>query len=174
MKKRSVMRCSLPYASILFFASAAFGSVPAKMMQQQFPEGEKLVYERLVDAYHHNDLDAVAKARQKLERNYPRSIYLDSAYYFSGMTEVQHNRLGEALKDFDVVKDKFAKGKKRPAALFAIGAVYQKLNLPVQARRVFERLQKEYPGSPESMRAWMQLRVSNSGLNNIKKKSLTR
>jgi TolA-binding protein len=172
MKKRSVMRWTLPFASILF-CTAALAAIPTKPMQQ-FPEGEKLVYQRLIDAYHHNNLNDVEKARQTLERNYPSSIYLDSAYYFSGMTEVQHNHYGEALKDFDVVQQKYAKGKKRPSALFAIGAVYQKLNLPVQAYRVFQRLQKDYPGSPESMRAWMQLRVSKSGLNNMKKKTLTR
>jgi TolA-binding protein len=156
MKKHSVMRWALAFGSTVI-CSVAFASIPTKM--SAFPEGERLIYTKLVEAYHHNQLAEVVRQRQILERNYPLSIHLDNAYYLNGMAELQNNRLGEALKTFDVVKDHFAKSNKRPSALFAIAATYQKLKLPVQAHRVFQRIISEYPGSPESQRAWMQLRV---------------
>ena len=160
MKKYTVMRwvlnCTALTSVLMSFKISA--AVPPKI--SAFPEGERLVYTRLVDAFHRGQLAEVAKQRQTLERNYPRSIHLDNAYYLNGMSELQNNRLGEAIKTFDVVKDRFVKSNKRPSAMFAIAATYQKLNLPVQANRVFRKIMTEYPGSPESGRAWMQLRVA--------------
>jgi TolA-binding protein len=140
----------------------ATAAVPPKVDLHKtalFPEGERLVYTRLVEAYHRNQLQEVIKQRQVLERNYPRSVHLDNAYYLNGMVELQNNRFGEAIKTFDVVKNRYVKSNKRPGAMFAIGATYQKLNLPAQAHRIFQKIMTEYPGSPEAQRAWMQLRV---------------
>jgi TolA-binding protein len=146
--------------------SMAFGAVPRASNQpapqssiSKFPEGERLVYTRLVEAYRRNQLSEVTRQRQILERNYPTSVHLDNAYYLTGMVEFQNNRLGEALKSFDIVKERYAKSNKRPSALFAMAMTYQRLKLAPQAHRVFERIIKEYPGSPESQRAWMQLRL---------------
>jgi TolA-binding protein len=160
MKKHSVMRWAATLASLIPFLLPvlASASIPSKKASF-FPEGERLVYTRLVEAYHHNQIQEVIRQRQTLERNYPLSVHLDNAYYLNGMVELQNNRLGEAIKTFDVVKNRFVKSNKRPSALFAIAATYQKLNLPAQAHRVFQKIMSEYPGSPESQRAWMQLRV---------------
>lgn len=157
MRNISVMRWALAFTSLLLSANAG-AAVPGKLAA--FPEGERLVYSRIVEAYRHNNYAAIVKQRQLLEHNYPRSVHLDNAYYLSGMLELQNNRIGEALKTFDVVRDHFAKSNKRPAAMFASGAAYQKLNLPVLANRVFQRVITEYPGSPEAQRAWMQLKVT--------------
>ena len=116
MKKHSFMRWALAFGSIVI-CSRTFAAIPSKM--SAFPEGERLIYTRLVEAYHHNRLDEVVKQRQVLERNFPHSIHLDNAYYLNGMAEVQNNRLGEALKTFDVVRDRYVTSNKRPAALFA-------------------------------------------------------
>jgi TolA-binding protein len=159
MKIHSVMRWSLAFSALVLTAAGVSvgASVPGKLAS--FPEGERLVYARLVEAFHQNQLGEVIKQRQILERNYPRSVHLDNAYYLNGMVELQNNRLGEALKTFDVVRDRFVKSNKRPSALFASAATYQKLNLPTQAHRVYQRIMTEYPGSPEAQRAWMQLRI---------------
>jgi len=170
MKKRSVMRWALKFTSTAVFLLPIAVSAATSAKIAQFSEGERLVYTRLVEAFHHSNLSEVVHQRQILERNYPNSIHLDNAYYLNGMVELQNNRLGEALKTFDVVKDHFIMSNKRPSAMFAIGATYQRLNLTPQAHRVFERIISEYPGSPESQRAWMQLRVEKA----VAKKSLKR
>lgn len=157
MKVHCVMRWSLAFSALMLTAVSADAAVPGKLAS--FPEGERLVYTRLIEAFHKNQLADVIKQRQLLERNYPRSVHLDNAYYLNGMVELQNNRLGEALKTFAVVRDRFVKSNKRPSALFASAATYQKLNLPTQAHRVYKRIITEYPGSPEAQRAWMQLRI---------------
>jgi len=167
MKKRSVMRWTLGLIAVLSLPTLA--AIPSQPKVNQFAEGERIVYTRLVEAYRINNLEGVVKQRQILERNYPLSVHLDNAYYLNGMAELQHGRLGEALKTFDIVKDHFVKSNKRPAALFAIGATYQRLNLPVLAHRMFQHVMTEYPGSPESQRAWMQLRVEQATVGKVKR-----
>lgn len=124
-----------------------------------FSEGERLVYTRLVEAYRKNQLDEVIKQRQLLERNYPKSVHLDNAYYLTGMLEFQNQYMAEAVKSFNTVTDRFPKSNKRPAALFGLAMSYQRLNLQPLSSKVLKQIAKEYPGSPESKRAWMQLKL---------------
>lgn len=144
----------------LLWTQVSQAAVPKNM--NAFSEGERVVYTRLVEAYRKNQLAEVVKHRQLLEKNYPRSVHLDNAYYLTGMLEFQNQYMGEAVKSFNVVTDRFPKSNKRPAALFGLAMSYQKLNLPKLSHKVLEQISKEYPGSPESRRAWMQLRMEGA------------
>jgi len=155
MKKQLVIS-----ALMLIFSAQIFAAKPKDL--KYFPEGERLVYTRLLDAYRRADLTAVQRHRNTLQRSYPASIHLDNAYYLTGMLQLQNERYGEAVRDFGVVKQRFVRSGKRPGALFALGVTYQRLNLQPQARRVFNQLRKEYPGSTEAQRAWMQLKLEST------------
>lgn len=152
------------WAIVLTVASSIFtahASTPKNL--SQFPEGERLIYMRVIDAFHKNKLLEALHETAVLERDYPSSIHLDNAYYLVGSLEYQNNQLGEALKSFGIVRDKFEKSNKRPAALFAMAMTYERLNLGPQARHAFDGLMKEYPGSPEAQRAWMHLQLLRNG-----------
>jgi TolA-binding protein len=69
---------------------------------------------------------------------------------------------GEAVRDFNKVTDQFPKSNKRPGALFALAATYDRLGLKPQAIRVYQSVIKDYPGSQESQRAWMQLQMEKA------------
>jgi TolA-binding protein len=140
-----------------FVSLPALGAVPKKL--NAFSEGDRMVYTRLVEAYRKNDLTSVQSHRRTLEKNYPQSIHLDNAYYLTGMLEYQNQFLGEAVRSFNTVTDRFPKSNKRPAALFGLAMSYKRLNLGNEAHRVFNRIAREYPGSPESQRAWMHLQL---------------
>ncbi len=135
----------------------AFAAKPS--LQKMFPEGERLVYTRLVSAYRSGKLSEVKRQKMALKRNYPNSIHLDNAYLMSGMLQFQSGSYGEALRDFQVVRKEYPQSNKRPSALFATAMTYEKLNLAAQAREVLQSLITEYPGSPESLRAAMQLKL---------------
>jgi TolA-binding protein len=139
------------------FHFPAFAAVPKKL--NAFSEGDRMVYTRLVEAYRKNDLAEVQRQRRTLEKNYPQSVHLDNAYYLTGMLEYQNQYLGEAVRSFNTVTDRFPKSNKRPAALFGLAMSYKRLNLHSQALHVFNELAKEYPGSPESQRAWMHIQM---------------
>lgn len=145
---------------VLFSVSLSqwvFASVPQKL--SQFEEGDRLIYSRLIEAYRKGNLVEVINQRKKLAKLYKSSVYLDRAYYLNGVLELQNNRLGEALKNLDIVTDKFVLSHKRPAAFFAMAMTYKKMNLPSQAHAVLRKIMKEYPASPEARRAWAQLRL---------------
>lgn len=155
MKKQAV----IILAALCTAAPMTYAAVPKKL--NAFPEGERLVYTRLVEAFRHNQVAQVKAERGILERNYPQSVHLDNAYYMSGMLEFQNLHYAEALKDFSVVRNRYPKSNKRPSAMLASAVTYQRLNLVPLAHRVFQGIMKEYPGSPESQRAWMQLQMLN-------------
>ncbi len=154
MRKRTVILAALVTMSSV---TSVFAAVPKKL--NAFPEGERLIYSKLVDAYRRSSFAQVLQQRQLLEKNYPSSVHLDNAYFLGGMLQFQSGRYGEAIRDFNTVTDRFPKSNKRPSALFAMAVTYDRLGLKPQATRVLENLIKEYPGSQESQRAWMQLKI---------------
>ncbi len=141
---------------------SGFAAVPKKL--SHFPEGERLIYGRLLDSYRRNQLSKVIEQRNLLERNYPASIHLDNAYFLSGTLLFQNGQYGEAIRDFNIVRERFPKSNKRPSALFGLAMAYDRLGLKELANKVLQQLLKEYPGSQESQRAWMQLRIDKQGL----------
>jgi TolA-binding protein len=156
MKKHFVISVATLLASL--DASAA---VPKKV--NPFEGGERLVYTRVVEAYRKSDLNSVIQNRNLLEKNYPNSVHLDNAYYLTGMLQFQDNRVGEAVKSFGTVRSRFPQSNKRPAALFGLAMSYRKLGLQSLANNIMNEISREYPGSPESQRAMMQLQIDKKG-----------
>ncbi|MBX3021932.1 MAG: tetratricopeptide repeat protein [Bdellovibrionales bacterium] len=154
MRKHAVINL----IALCLSSTLVHAAVPKKL--NAFAEGERLVYTRAVEAFRKNDLNELRKQRDLLVRNYPNSIHLDNTYYLSGVLQFQGGQYAEAVRDFGVVSEKFPKSNKRPAALFAKAMTYEKLGLKPQAERLLQMIVKEYPGSQESQRAWMQLKVA--------------
>lgn len=142
--------------------SISVGAVPERKMNA-FPEGERLIYMRIVELYRKNQIDELLKQKRLLESRYPASIHIDNVYYMLGRMDYEAGRYGEALRAFGIIDRRFEKSNKRPAALFAIGSTYQKLGLNNMADHVWHRLISQYPGSQESLRAQMQLRIGAKG-----------
>lgn len=146
---------------ILTIAQSAMAATPQKL--SSFPEGERLVYGKLVQAFRKSDMQELAKQREILERHFPSSVHLDNAFYLTGMLEFQNGQIGESVRSFSVVTNRFPKSNKRSAALFAKAVAYNRLNLKSQALRVWETVIKEYPGSPDAERAKMHIRMAKLG-----------
>ena len=161
MKKHSVNWLSWGLWPLTAFLMSSTGHSAVPKNLNTFPEGERLVYTRLVQAFRTSKLDEVIKQRQVLERNYPHSVHLDNAYFLTGTLLFQKENYAEALKAFSVVRQKYIKSNKRPAAMYGMAMTYQKLNLAHQAQRVLQKIMTEYPGSPESQRAYMSLRMDS-------------
>jgi TolA-binding protein len=153
MKKHLVI--SLLLSSIAPLAHAA---VPQKL--NAFSEGERVVYTHVVEAYRKNHLAEAVQQRNLLAHNYPKSVHLDNAYYLTGVLQFQAGRYAEAVRDFGTVEDRFPQSNKRPSAMFAKARTYEMLGLKPQATRLLNLIVKEYPGSQESQRAWMQLKLA--------------
>lgn len=158
--------------SALIVAAIVIGSsawaIPAPMGSNQkkhklgasFPEGEKAIYMRLVDSYRKGSVSDTYHFRDLLLKHYTASIYADNALYLAGLLDYQRGRTAEAIHNFGELAKRYPQGNKRAAALYAKSMAYSKLNLPQLSRQLLEEITKTYPGSPESQRAWMDLRIS--------------
>jgi TolA-binding protein len=142
----------------LLLAHAAIAAVPKKI--NSFPEGEKLIYSKFLASFRKGDMNDMVKQKKLLEDNYPFSAHLDNIYYLIGAYEYGQDHLGEALRAFDKVINKYPQSSRRSSALFAMAMTYKKLNLTQQAQAVFSRIIDTYPGSPEAQRAWMEARLA--------------
>lgn len=124
-----------------------------------FPEGEKIVYQKILTAYQKSDLVGIYRERDLLLKYYPKSVHADNALYLTGLLDLQKGRFGEALKNFNKITNEYALGNKVAGALFAKGVTYKRLNLKQQAHSVLMKVIKEFPNSPESQRAEMEIRL---------------
>ncbi|HMN67916.1 MAG TPA: tetratricopeptide repeat protein [Bdellovibrionales bacterium] len=159
------MKKQLVIALSLLLAPLTHAAIPKKL--NAFSEGDRLVYTKLVEAYRKNQRAEVINQRRLLEKNYPQSVHLDNAYYLNAMLDFQEGRMADAVRGFGVVRERFPKSNKRPAAMLAMAMSYQKLGLRPQSVRVLNLIRKEYPGSPESVRAGMHLRMEK--VNSVKR-----
>lgn len=160
MKKHAV----ISVIALVLLSNFVHAATPKNL--NAFSEGERLIYTRVVGAFRKNDLAETIKQRDLLLRNYPSSVHLDNSFYLTGVLQYQNNQYAEAVRDFGVVTDRFPKSNKRPAAMFAKASTYEKLGLKPQATRLWKLIVKEYPGSQESQRAWMQLKLAASSKGN--------
>ncbi len=164
---RSLRFCA--FAGLLVTATAVaapqpMSSTPPKKQKlgASLPEGEKAIYLRLVESYRKADIKATYKYRDLMLKNYAKSAYADNALYLAGLLDYQRGRVAEALENFGELIKRYPNGNKRPAALYAKSVAYSKLNLPQISKQLLEEITRVYPGSPESQRAWIDLRLKGS------------
>lgn len=154
----------LIFSSGVFAATPPMQAVSDKPLRKQklgasLPEGEKAIYLRVVEAYRKADVTETYKFRDLMLKNYPRSIYADNALYLTGLLDYQRGRVAEAVKNFGEISRRYPNGNKVPAAMYARSMAYNKLNIPHLSKQILEDITKRYPGSPESQRAWIDLRL---------------
>lgn len=120
---------------------------------------EKQLFEELVQAYERNDELSFASRFQAMVSEHQKSIYMDETLYLAGMMAFGNKQYGKAVRMFSQVVKDFPRSGKVRAALFAKAAAYRKMNLKPQAVDVFKAVKSKYPGSPESRRAEVELRL---------------
>ena len=145
---------------------AVFFSLPAMAMTPHpgalFPEGENMLYARVIQAYRDSKLEDLRRSEEMLRKYFPQSSLADNALYMRGLLELQKDHLSEAVKSFDSIEKQFPLGNKRASALFAKGVVLKRLNLEEAAVSTFQRVAKQYPESVESLRAQTELKLLKS------------
>lgn len=126
---------------------------------KQFPEGEEILYTRVLENYRKGNVEEVQKLANRLIRLFPKSAYCDNALYFTGLTMMEKGEYGPAIKIFDRIEEQYPTGNKRAASIYAKSAIYKKLNLPQLAEMMLQTLVRTYPGTSEALRAQMELKL---------------
>lgn len=122
-------------------------------------ESDITLYAEMVGAYQKNDEIAFKSRLQSMMSRFPKSAYADNALFLAGRMAVDHNDYAQAVKYFSEIEKKYSKSNKVPAAKFAKGMTYKKMNLPEFALRSLKEVRARYPGSPESFRADAELKM---------------
>lgn len=125
----------------------------------QLPEGEKAIYMRLIEAYRSSSIKDTYKFRDMMLKRYPKSVYADNALYLAGLLDFQKGRIAESIQNYSELIRRYPQANKKVSALYAKSAAYTKLNLPQISKKILEEIVSKYPGSPESQRAWIELRL---------------
>lgn len=128
-----------------------------------FGPGEKVAYAKVIQTYRKERLGETRLAVETLLKFYPRSVYADNALYLLGILQMKKGQTGQAIKSFDQVIREYQKSNKRASAMFAKSVAYKRLNLNKTAVKYLKMVMKNYPGSVESQRAWVELRLIKAG-----------
>jgi outer membrane protein assembly factor BamD (BamD/ComL family) len=120
---------------------------------------DKRFYSEIIAQYHTRDAKGLSRYLEALLRRYPASPYADNALYLGGELALEMKNYPDALRYFQRITRSYPLSNRVVAAQFSKGIAYKKMNLDVQAKKVFYELRMKYPGSPESFRAETELKL---------------
>lgn len=160
------MKISLVFVSFVILCSVVATSSQAAVPQKsepviaakQFPEGEEILYTRILENYRKGNIEELQKLANRLAKLFPHSVYCDNALYLTGLAMIEKGLYGPAIKILDRIEEQYPVGNKRVAAIYAKSAIYKKLNLPQLSQMMLEKVVRVYPGTPEALRAQMELK----------------
>lgn len=117
------------------------------------------LYSEILANYQVRDVKGLRLHLESLLKRFPTSPYADNALYLGGQLALEMKNYPEALKHFQKIMQYYPQSNKVVSATFAKGMAYKKMNLDIQAKKVFFELRKKYPGSPEYFRAETELKL---------------
>lgn len=121
-------------------------------------ENEHVLYKKVLEAYESNDEVALKNLVNVHAKGFAKGSYLDDSTYWLGMFYMSRQRYSEALGNFNKILNEFSDSNRLSSALLAKGLIYKKLNLPGQAKEIFDKVAKNYPKSQDAKDAEIQLK----------------
>lgn len=145
--------------------NVAFKAVPQrkklefspKLLAQADTMRDKDLYAELLNAYNANDILKFQSYYKSFSKRFLKSPLADDAIYLNGMFALTEKEYGKALIAFNQIQDKYPFSNKSTAAIYAKGVCLKRMNLKDESKEVFVKLIKKYPGSPEALRAKVEL-----------------
>lgn len=120
---------------------------------------ETQLFGEIFNRFERNDELGFYARKSLFIKKFPNSARADEVFYLSGMMAFSSKDYGSALRDFNQVIKQYPYSNKKPAALFAKGAVLRKMDMAPLAKNAFAKVVTQYPGSPEALRAQNELRT---------------
>lgn len=120
---------------------------------------ERDMYAELLTAYDNNNQMAFSKYYRAFLKKFPKGVLADDAIYLSALLNLSNKNYGLALKEFNNVITKYPTSNKKVSSLFGKGIALKKMNLNEQAVKALAQVRKQFPGSPEAMRAQVELKM---------------
>lgn len=117
------------------------------------------LYAQIVGAYESRDEINFKSRMQSFIHQFPQSPYADNVLYLAGMMAVNNLNYPEAVRFFSRVEKDYPNSDKVTAAVFAKGMTYKKMNLESFSKQILTHVKSNFPGSPESFRAEVELKM---------------
>lgn len=95
---------------------------------------------------------------EALIARYPRSTYVDDAYYELGRANATLDQKSEAIRNFKTVKEKFPQSSFAKKAMLQLGLIYYNLGDLDESMVFYKRVVNEYPATPEAEDALLGIR----------------
>lgn len=119
--------------------------------------GERDLYAELLNSYNRNDVIRFQSYYRSFKSRFSKGALADDAIYLNGMFALSDKQYGDALLAFNEIINKYSFSNKATAATYAKGVVLKRMNLTDASEQVFKKVIKKYPGSPEALRARVEL-----------------
>src|SRR5690606_19237772 len=120
---------------------------------------DNVIYADVLRLNQMRDLQGVEFMVEELIKRFPRSVHADNALFIAGQLNLSMGLSAESLKYFERIIQDYPLSHKHSAALFHKGVAYRKLKLFDYSTRAFSDVQRIYPGSPESYRVELELKL---------------
>lgn len=125
--------------------------------EEQNQTGEHFLYSKVLSSYREKDAVELRQATEFLLKTYPDSSFADNSLYLCGLQAFESGRYNVAIQDFDKVLAQFPNGNKAVTALLSKAIALKKTGQVHKSRKMLSDLKETYPGSPEAMRARLEL-----------------
>lgn len=144
--------CAVCISGVFFTAHAA----PQKQIPVMTESSEYLALE---DAFEKNNFEDFKAKYEMFRKKYPTSSFLDDAEYMKGMLHAGRKEYGYALQTFNGALRKYPTSNRVRTLILTKGTTLKKMNLPELAKPQLENVKKKFPGSPEALRAEVELKL---------------
>lgn len=121
--------------------------------------GEHFLYSKILETYRQKKTAEMHKSLQMFLKTYPDSVFADNGLYLAGLLALESNDNKRAGDFMDRVLKSYPKGNKAVSALFAKAIIEKRKKNYDEAKRLFEKVQRTFPGSPESKRVTVELKL---------------
>lgn len=125
---------------------------------------EHYIYAKVLDSYRSKNIENLERTMHLLVKAFPNSVFADNSIYLAAQLAFETENVSKANFYLAKILHDYPQGNKVPSALLLKGILLRKQNKLTQSIRVFERLQKTYPGSLESARSQIECKLVRSNL----------
>lgn len=144
-------------------ATSGLGSAPALGTSPATGPGpgdaESTVYQKALSQVHGGEYLSAAASFKQFVQGYPKSALAPNAQFWIGECFFAAKDYQRAIKEYQVVAERFARHEKANAALWKQGLAFEALGMKEESRLFLQKLVAKSPNSPEARKAAEKLRA---------------
>lgn len=122
-------------------------------------EAESTIYQKALGQVHGGEYLSAAASFKQFVQGYPKSALVPNAQFWIGECYFAAKDYQRAIKEYQVVAERFARHEKANAALWKQGLAFEALGMQDEARLFLQKLVAKAPNSPEARKAAEKLKM---------------